>query len=114
MHAHARAHTTVLCLKYLHVCDVELVFTQCSSAYVINYSTSIFLVSSFDSLLDEKLCQVTVKVLGASSSPEVIEMCLELLHGQAENGNSLFYSVVALKIQRRYHFELMCLNVCCS
>ncbi|KAJ9581282.1 hypothetical protein L9F63_023554, partial [Diploptera punctata] len=44
-------------------------------------------VSSCDSLLDEKLCQVTVKVLGASSSPEVSEMCLELLHGQAENEN---------------------------
>jgi len=46
-------------------------------------------VSSCDSLLDEKLCQVTVKVLGASSSPEVSEMCLELLHGQAENGKFL-------------------------
>lgn len=81
---------------------------------MINYSTSIFLVPSCDSLLDEKLCQVIVKVLGASSSPEVIEMCLELLHGQAENGNSLYSSVVALKVQRRYHFELKCLNVCCS
>ncbi|PSN38110.1 hypothetical protein C0J52_00840 [Blattella germanica] len=44
-------------------------------------------VSSCDSLLDERLCRVTVKVLGASSSPEVSEMCLELLHGQAENEN---------------------------
>ncbi|XP_023716478.1 rap1 GTPase-GDP dissociation stimulator 1 isoform X2 [Cryptotermes secundus] len=43
------------------------------------------LVPPCDSLLDEKLCQVTVKVLGASSSPEVSEMSLELLHGQAEN-----------------------------
>lgn len=81
---------------------------------MINYSTSIFLVPSCDSLLDEKLCQVIVKVLGASSSAEVIEMCLELLHGQAENGNSLCSSVVALKILRRYHFKLKCLNVCCS
>jgi hypothetical protein len=53
---------------------------------VVNVSTYTFLVSPCDSLLDEKLCQVTVKVLGASSSPEVSEMCLELLHGQAENG----------------------------
>ncbi|XP_021934913.1 rap1 GTPase-GDP dissociation stimulator 1 isoform X2 [Zootermopsis nevadensis] len=44
-------------------------------------------VSPCDSLLDEKLCQVTVRVLGVSSSPEVSELCLELLHGQAENEN---------------------------
>jgi hypothetical protein len=50
-----------------------------------------FLVSPCDSLLDEKLCQVTVKVLGASSSPEVSEMCLELLHGQAESGEFLCF-----------------------
>jgi hypothetical protein len=57
---------------------------------MINSSTFTFLVSPCDSLLDEKLCQVTVKVLGASSSPEVSEMCLELLHGQAENGEFLY------------------------
>jgi hypothetical protein len=50
-------------------------------------------VSSCDSLLDEKLCEVTVKVLGVSSSPEVSELCLELLHGQAENGEFLYFSV---------------------
>jgi hypothetical protein len=63
-------------------CYLELIFV------VINVSTYTFLVSPCDSLLDEKLCQVTVKVLGASS-PEVSEMCLELLHGQAENGEFL-------------------------
>jgi hypothetical protein len=57
---------------------------------VINVRTSTFLVSPCDSLLDEKLCQVMVKVLGASSSPEVSEMCLELLHGQGENGEFLY------------------------
>lgn len=38
-----------------------------------------------DALLDERLYKVTVQVLGASSSPDVSEMCLELLHSQAEN-----------------------------
>lgn len=37
-----------------------------------------------DALLDEQLCKITVQVLGASTSPEVSEMCLELLHAQAE------------------------------
>jgi hypothetical protein len=60
---------------------------------MINVSTYTLLVLPCDSLLDEKLCQVTVKVLGASSSPEVSEMCLELLHGQAENGKFLHCSV---------------------
>lgn len=50
-------------------------------------------MSPCDSLLDEKLCQVTVRVLGVSSSPEVSELCLELLHGQAENGKFLYYAV---------------------
>lgn len=59
----------------------------------INFSIWYFLVSSYDSLLDEKLCQVTVRVLGVSSSPEVSELCLELLHGQAENGKFLCYSL---------------------
>ncbi|KAK7873277.1 hypothetical protein R5R35_011343 [Gryllus longicercus] len=38
-----------------------------------------------DALLDEHLYKVAVQVLGASQSPDVSEMCLELLHSQAEN-----------------------------
>lgn len=37
-------------------------------------------------LLDDQLCRVVVHVLGSSSSADVSEMCLDLLHGQAENG----------------------------
>ncbi|KAG8228784.1 hypothetical protein J437_LFUL006663 [Ladona fulva] len=36
-------------------------------------------------IMGEKLCRAVVHVLGASESPEVCEMCLDLLHGQAEN-----------------------------
>lgn len=37
--------------------------------------------------LSEKLCNITVKTLEASTSGELSELCLELLHTQAENGN---------------------------
>ncbi|XP_046392857.1 rap1 GTPase-GDP dissociation stimulator 1-B [Ischnura elegans] len=36
-------------------------------------------------LMSERLCRAVVHVLGVSESPEVCEMCLDLLHGQAEN-----------------------------
>ncbi|KAL1139046.1 hypothetical protein AAG570_009107 [Ranatra chinensis] len=35
-------------------------------------------------LMSEKLCEVTVKVLGASTNGELSELCVELLHSQAE------------------------------
>lgn len=38
-------------------------------------------------MLSEKLCNITVKTLEASTSGELSELCLELLHTQAENGN---------------------------
>lgn len=36
--------------------------------------------------LDERLTRVLVDILASDTSSELSEMCLELLHGQAENG----------------------------
>ncbi|XP_067001395.2 GTPase-GDP dissociation stimulator vimar [Anabrus simplex] len=58
---------------------------SCTHALVILELITDSAVNGNESLLDEQMCKVAVQVLGASSSPEVSEMCLELLHGQAEN-----------------------------
>jgi hypothetical protein len=44
-------------------------------------------------LLDERLCCVIVRVLASTTSPEVSEMCLDFLHGQAEKGKYKYYVV---------------------
>lgn len=36
-------------------------------------------------LLTNRLCSVLVKTLGKSTSGELSELCVELIHGQAEN-----------------------------
>ncbi|XP_046412764.1 rap1 GTPase-GDP dissociation stimulator 1-B isoform X1 [Neodiprion fabricii] len=36
-------------------------------------------------VLDERLTKILVNILASDASPELSEMCLELLHGQAEN-----------------------------
>lgn len=37
-------------------------------------------------VLDERLTKILVNILASDASPELSEMCLELLHGQAESG----------------------------
>lgn len=39
-------------------------------------------------ILDERLIKVLVDILESDGSPEISEMCLELLHGQTENENT--------------------------
>ena len=85
-------HFTFPGFPYVLKYALESSFTTLSAVLIIHLLYfPCMTVSSYDSLLDERLCRVTVKVLGASSSPEVSEMCLELLHGQAENGNTASY-----------------------
>lgn len=40
-------------------------------------------------VLDERLTKILVNILASDASPELSEMCLELLHGQAENGKAI-------------------------
>lgn len=37
--------------------------------------------------LDERLCKILVEILSKPTLTELSEMCLEFVHGQAENGN---------------------------
>ncbi|XP_012258540.2 rap1 GTPase-GDP dissociation stimulator 1 isoform X1 [Athalia rosae] len=39
-------------------------------------------------VLDERLTEILVTILDRDASPELSEMCLELFHGQAENGST--------------------------
>lgn len=39
--------------------------------------------------LDERLTRILVDILTSDTSSELSEMCLELLHGQAEDGKSM-------------------------
>lgn len=39
--------------------------------------------------LDERLTVILVNILSSDTSSELSEMCLELLHGQAEDGKSM-------------------------
>ena len=53
--------------------------------------------------LDERLTQILVNILSTYTSSELSETCLELLHGQAEDG-----TIIILKIQNKY---FNCLNI---
>lgn len=44
--------------------------------------------------LDERLTRVLVNILISDTSSELCEMCLELLHGQAEDGKLMIISLI--------------------
>lgn len=41
--------------------------------------------------LDERLTRILVDILGTDASSELSEMCLELFHGQAEDGIQMIF-----------------------
>lgn len=59
--------------------------------------------------LDERLTKILVDILQTDTSSELSEMCLELLHGQAEDGTTYKYSD-SIFLQRYQYKSLMSIN----
>ncbi len=53
-----------------------------------------------DPVLNERLCRILVNLLKESTSGELVEFCVELMHSQSEHGNisTYFFSSIYFKL----------------
>lgn len=55
-------------------------------------------------ILNERLCNTLVKILEQSTSGELVELCIELMHSQSEHGECFMFQLLTYFFPIIFHF----------